>query len=92
GLLRARRRTDPAPGDRDWALLKTLRPGQTITGVTTGTTTSGAALVDIGGFTAVITDATTVPPGRRITARILDVDMVREQVSLTLTTPLPDEV
>ncbi|MEE1785589.1 RNA-binding protein [Streptomyces sp. SP17BM10] len=87
GILRARWRTDPAPGDRQWALLKTLAPGQEVTGVVTG-----AALVDIGGFTATLTGAAAIPPGHRITARIADVDMVREQVFLTVNPPQrPDE-
>ncbi|MEU8516542.1 RNA-binding protein [Kitasatospora sp. NPDC048722] len=90
GVLRARWRTDPAPGDRDWALLKTLTPGQEVTGTVTGATASGAALVDIGGFTAAITDAT-IPVGCRVTVQVLDVDMVREQVSLTLAPQQPDE-
>ncbi|MFD8086783.1 RNA-binding protein [Kitasatospora sp. NPDC059722] len=91
GVLRARWRTDPAPGDRDWALLKTLGPGRPVTGTVTGTTASGAVLVDIGGFTAAIDDAAAIPVGRRVTAQVLDVDMVREQVSLSLISVQSDE-
>lgn len=87
GVLRARWRTDPAPGDRAWALLKTLTPGQEVTGVVTATTASGAALVDLGGVTATLTDSATTPAGRRITAWIAAIDMVREQVTLTANSP-----
>ncbi|MHB9853258.1 S1 RNA-binding domain-containing protein [Streptomyces krungchingensis] len=95
GVLRARWRTGQTPSDRDWAFLKTLRRGQTVTGVVTRIASFGVTFVDIGGFTAMInlpelsrrhiahpSDVVTV--GQEISAKILDVDMVRERVSLSL--------
>ncbi|MEU6239490.1 S1 RNA-binding domain-containing protein [Kitasatospora sp. NPDC047058] len=95
GVLRARWRTDPAPGDRDWAALKTLRRGRTVTGIVTEIAGFGVTFVDIGGFTAMINipelswrpvshPCDVVAVGQRITAEILDVDLVRERVSLSL--------
>ncbi|MFD8785394.1 RNA-binding protein [Kitasatospora sp. NPDC059599] len=94
GVLRARWRTDPAPGDRDWALLRTLRRGGTVTGTVTGIADSGVTSVDIGGFTATIGApgpaacaadhcCGAVAVGRRITAEVLDVDLVRHRVALS---------
>ena len=81
--------------DRHWAILKTLRRGQVITGTVTEIASFGVTFVDIGGFTAMInipelswrhidhpSDVVTV--GQEITAEILDVDMVRERVPLSL--------
>ncbi|NEE29431.1 RNA-binding protein, partial [Streptomyces sp. SID7982] len=48
GVLRARWQTEPAPGDRDWAFLKTLRRGQVVTGTVTTIATFGVTFVDIG--------------------------------------------
>jgi small subunit ribosomal protein S1 len=95
GVLRARWRTEPTHSDRDWAFLKTLRRGQVCTGTVTEIASFGVTFVDIGGFTAMInipqlswrhidhpSDIVTV--GQEITAEILDVDMVRERVPLSL--------
>ncbi|MGW5864647.1 S1 RNA-binding domain-containing protein [Streptomyces sp. NPDC055239] len=95
GVLRARWRTEPTPSDRRWAFLKTLRRGQVRTGTVTVIADFGVTFVDIGGFTAMInipelswrpivfpTDVVAV--GQEITAEILDVDMERERVSLSL--------
>ncbi|MEW1690030.1 S1 RNA-binding domain-containing protein [Streptomyces sp. NPDC091265] len=95
GVLRARWRTEPTQGDRDWAFLKTLHAGRICTGTVTAIPDFGVTFVDIGGFTAMInipelswrhvdhpSDVVTV--GQRISARILDVDMSRERVSMSL--------
>ncbi|MFE7527147.1 S1 RNA-binding domain-containing protein [Kitasatospora sp. NPDC057542] len=95
GVLRARWRTEPTPSDRDWAFLKTLRRGRTCTGTVTEIAGFGDTFVDIGGFTAVINipeiswrhidhPADILTVGQEVTAEILDVDMVRERVSLSL--------
>ncbi|GAA1979562.1 S1 RNA-binding domain-containing protein [Kitasatospora viridis] len=101
GVLRARWRTDPCPGDRDWAFLKTLRRGQLVTGTVSRVADFGVTFVDIGGFTAMINipelswrpfrdPGEVVTVGQRITARILDVDLVRERVPLSLKAARPD--
>jgi small subunit ribosomal protein S1 len=105
GVLRARWRTEPTPSDRDWAFLKTLRRGQAVTGTVTEIASFGVTFVDIGGFTAIINipelswrhinrPSDVVAVGQRITAEILDVDMVRERVPLSLRAlqenPLPE--
>ncbi|WP_244184466.1 S1 RNA-binding domain-containing protein [Streptomyces cellostaticus] len=95
GVLRARWRTEQTPSDRHWALLKTLRRGQIVTGMVTEIASSGVTFVNIGGFTAMInipelswrridhpSDIVTV--GQEISAEILDVDLVRERVPLSL--------
>ncbi|WP_246212303.1 S1 RNA-binding domain-containing protein [Streptomyces abyssomicinicus] len=95
GVLRARWQTEPTPSDRDWAFLKTLRRGRLVTGTVTGIAGFGVTFVDIGGFTAVINipelsrrpfhhPSDVVSVGQEITAEIVDVDMVRERVSLSL--------
>lgn len=95
GVLRARWQTEPTPGDRDWALLKTLRRGQVVTGTVTSIAEFGVTFVDIGGFTAMINipelswrpvnhPSDIVSVGQEITAEVLDVDMVRERVPLSL--------
>ncbi|MFI1188307.1 S1 RNA-binding domain-containing protein [Streptomyces californicus] len=95
GVLRARRQTEPTPGDRDWAFLKTLRRGQVVTGTVTTIADFGVTFVDIGGFTAMINipelswrpfdhPSDVVSVGQEVTAEILDVDMVRERVPLSL--------
>jgi len=95
GVLRARWRTEPTPSDRDWALLKTLRRGQVVTGAVSSIASFGGTFVDIGGFTAMIDIAElswrpfdhpsdVVSVGQEITAEVLDVDTVRERVSLSL--------
>ncbi|MER7913074.1 S1 RNA-binding domain-containing protein [Streptomyces sp. NPDC096068] len=95
GVLRARWRTERTPGDRNWAFLKKLRRGQVVTGTVAHIASFGVTFVDIGGFTAMInlpelsrdhvdypSDVVTV--GQEVTAVILDVDMSRERVSLSL--------
>ncbi|KJY26498.1 S1 RNA-binding domain-containing protein [Streptomyces sp. NRRL S-495] len=105
GVVRARWRTEPTPSDRNWAFLKTLHRGQIVNGTVTEIASFGVTFVDIGGFTAMInipelswrhinhpTDVVAV--GQRITAEILDVDMVWERVPLSLRAlqenPLPE--
>ncbi|MEU5536965.1 S1 RNA-binding domain-containing protein [Streptomyces sp. NPDC020362] len=95
GVLRARWRTEQTPSDRIWAFLKTLRRGQTVTGVVTEIADFGVTFVDIGGFTAMINipelswrhfdhPSEIVTVGQEISAEILDVDLVRERVPLSL--------
>jgi small subunit ribosomal protein S1 len=95
GVLRARWRTEPTSSDRDWAFLKTLHRGQICTGTVSEIATFGVTFVDIGGFTAMInipelswrrinhpSDILTV--GQEVDAEILDVDLIRERVPLSL--------
>ncbi|WP_030552409.1 S1 RNA-binding domain-containing protein [Streptomyces exfoliatus] len=95
GVLRARWRTEPTPSDRNWAFLKTLHRRQICTGTVTEIAGFGVTFVDIGGFTAMInipelswrrfdhpSDVVTV--GQKISAEILDVDLIRECVPLSL--------
>ncbi|MER8098120.1 S1 RNA-binding domain-containing protein [Streptomyces goshikiensis] len=95
GVLRARWQTEPTPSDRDWAFLKTLRRGQVVTGTVTDIASFGVTFVDIGGFTAMINipelswrpfdhPSDVVSVGQKITAEVLDVDMVWERVPLSL--------
>lgn len=95
GVLRARWQTEPMPGDRDWAFLKTLRRGQVVTGTVTTIAGFGVTFVDIGGFTAMINlpelswrpfnhPSDVVSVGQEVTAEVLGVDMVRERVQLSL--------
>lgn len=95
GTLRARWRTEPTPSDRHWSVLKNLRRGQTCTGTVTEIASFGVTFVDIGDVPAMINipelswrrinhPSDVVAVGQDITAEILDVDMVRERVSLSL--------
>ncbi|MEV0298686.1 S1 RNA-binding domain-containing protein [Nocardia sp. NPDC050710] len=95
GIVRARWRTEPTRGDRDWAYLKTLHRGQIVTGTVIEIGPFGVTFVDIGGFIAMINipelswrridrPADIVTVGQQITAEILGIDMVRERVSLSL--------
>ncbi|WP_405626661.1 S1 RNA-binding domain-containing protein [Streptomyces sp. NBC_00016] len=95
GVLRARWQTEPTPSDRNWAFLKTLRRGQIVTGTVTAIASFGVTFVDIGGFTAMINipelswrpldhPSDVVSVGQEVTAEVLDVDMVRERVPLSL--------
>ncbi|MGW6868898.1 S1 RNA-binding domain-containing protein [Streptomyces sp. NPDC054901] len=95
GVLRARWRTEPTPSDRNWAFLKTLRRGRIRTGTVTEIADSGVTFVDIGGFTAMIDipelsrrrfdhPCDVVAVGQEISVEILDVDLVRERVALSL--------
>jgi small subunit ribosomal protein S1 len=83
------------PSRDELAFLRTLRRGQIITGTVTEIASFGVTFVDIGGFTAMInipelswrpirqpTDIVTV--GQQITAEILDVDVERGRVPLSL--------
>ncbi|WP_435841088.1 S1 RNA-binding domain-containing protein [Streptomyces fagopyri] len=95
GVLRARWQTEPTPSDRDWAFLNTLRRGQIVTGTVTSIASFGVTFVDIGGFTAMINvpelswrpinhPSDVVCVGQEVTAEVLDVDMIRERVPLSL--------
>ncbi|MGW0410357.1 S1 RNA-binding domain-containing protein [Streptomyces collinus] len=95
GILRARWQTETTPGDRNWALLRTLRRGQVLTGTVSAIASFGVTFVDIGDFDAMINlpelswrpfdhPSDIVSVGQEITAEILDVDMIRERVSLSL--------
>ncbi|MFF7181160.1 S1 RNA-binding domain-containing protein [Streptomyces sp. NPDC008121] len=95
GVLRARWRTESTPSDRNWAFLKTLHRGQICTGTVTEIADFGVTFVDIGGFTAMINipelswrpfehPSDIVAIGQEISAEILDVDLVRERVVLSL--------
>ena len=95
GVLRARWQTEPTPSDRNWAFLKTLRRGQVVTGTVQTIAGFGVTFVDIGGFTAMINipelswrpfnhPSDVVSVGQKITAEVLDVDMIRERVPLSL--------
>ncbi|MFF4429592.1 S1 RNA-binding domain-containing protein [Streptomyces sp. NPDC001513] len=97
GVVRARWGTDPTPSDRNWAFLTTraLRRGQVVTGTVNHIADFGVTFVDIGGFIAMINipelswlpvdyPSDVVSVGQEITAEILDVDPVRERVSLSL--------
>jgi small subunit ribosomal protein S1 len=101
GVLRARWRTESTRSDRNWAFLTTLRRGQIVTGTVTAIPSFGVTFVDIGGFTATINipqlswrpfqhPSDVVAVGQEITAEILDVDMVRERVPLSLKALQPD--
>jgi small subunit ribosomal protein S1 len=92
GVMRARWGNPPAPSDRRWALMKNLRPGEAVTGTVTSISDDGTASVDIGGVTA-MTSAPAHPGepfrrpaavGQQVTATVLQVDTIREQVTLTL--------
>lgn len=95
GVLRARWQTEPTPSDRDWAFLKTLRRGQIVTGTVSSIAGFGVTFVDIGGFTAMINipelswrpinhPSDVVDVGQKITAKVLDVDMIWERVPLSI--------
>jgi small subunit ribosomal protein S1 len=95
GVVRARWRTEPTRSDRNWAFLKTLRRGETVTGTVTRIADFCVTFVDIGGFEAMINmpelswrpidhPSDVVRVGQEIEAEILDVDLNRERVSLSL--------
>ncbi|MFF7985939.1 S1 RNA-binding domain-containing protein [Streptomyces sp. NPDC007901] len=95
GAVRARWRTEPTPSDRNWAFLKTLHLGEIVTGTVTRIADFGVTFVDIGGFEAMINipelswrpvdhPSDIVSVGQEINAEVLDVDLVRERVSLSL--------
>ncbi|MFF0191155.1 S1 RNA-binding domain-containing protein [Streptomyces sp. NPDC005244] len=87
--------TEATPSDRDWAFLKALRRGQIVTGTVTTIASFGVTFVDLGGFTAMINvpelswrpldhPSEIVSVGQEVTAEILDVDMIRERVPLSI--------
>lgn len=95
GVVRARWRTEPTRSDRNWAFLKTLHRGQTVTGRVTRIADFGVTFVDIGGFEAMINipelswhpfdhPSDVVSVGEEIRAEILDVAPTRDRVSLSL--------
>jgi small subunit ribosomal protein S1 len=94
GVLRARWRTDPTPSDTRWRILNSLQRGQTYTGTVT-TITNFGAFVDLGGIEGMINVAELswahldhpsdiVDPGQEVTVEILDIDIARERVALSL--------
>ncbi|MGW4381318.1 S1 RNA-binding domain-containing protein [Kitasatospora sp. NPDC004531] len=93
GVLRARWRTTWSPCDETWAFLKSLRPGQAVTG-TVVEIADTVVFVDVGGFTArirrpelswrwsgAVEDRVRV--GQEITAAVLGTDLVREELHLS---------
>jgi len=87
--------------ERELDFLQSLQRGQNITGTVTEIATFGVTFVDIGDYTAMINipelswrpighpgDVVTV--GQTITTRILDVDLGRGRVSLSLKALQPD--
>ncbi|WP_299531658.1 S1 RNA-binding domain-containing protein [uncultured Streptomyces sp.] len=95
GVLRARWQTDPTPGDREWAFMSVLRPGQLVTGTVTAVADFGVTFVDLGGCTALInlpelshepvgSPADAVRVGETVTAEVVEVDLGRLRVSLSL--------
>ncbi|KDN86215.1 hypothetical protein KCH_20320 [Kitasatospora cheerisanensis KCTC 2395] len=92
GVLRAGWRTPWTPCDETWAFLAALRPGQTVSGTVTGFADT-VAFVDVDGFPARIRQPElSWPPfpdpaelvGREVTAQVLQVDLVREELYLSL--------
>ncbi|GIH60864.1 S1 RNA-binding domain-containing protein [Microbispora siamensis] len=86
---------NPALNERELAYLRTLRRGQRITGRVIEIADFGVTFVDIGGFTAMINipelswrridhPADVVAVGQEVTAEILDVDVERGRVPLSL--------
>ncbi|MFG2694474.1 S1 RNA-binding domain-containing protein [Kitasatospora sp. NPDC048407] len=95
GVLRARWRTTWSPCDQAWAFLKSVRPGQVVTGTVTEIADFHVTFVDVDGFTAMINvpelswrpldhPSDVVSAGQEITAEVLDVDLTRERLSLSL--------
>ncbi|WP_406356113.1 S1 RNA-binding domain-containing protein [Streptomyces sp. NBC_01635] len=95
GVVRARWEIDPTPSTRKWAFLKTLHRGEIVTGRVTRIADFWVTFVDIGDFEAMINipelswrpinhPSDVVAVGQEISAEILDVDPIRERVSLSL--------
>ncbi|MET7391683.1 S1 RNA-binding domain-containing protein [Streptomyces sp. NPDC005529] len=95
GVVRARWEIDRTPSTRKWAFLKALHRGEIVTGRVTRIADFLVTFVDIGGFEAMINvpelswrpfnhPSEVVAVGQEISARILDVDPIRERVSLSL--------
>ncbi|MET9346064.1 S1 RNA-binding domain-containing protein [Streptomyces termitum] len=89
------RPTGPTPDDRRRAFMRTLRRGQHVTGTVTALPDFGVTFVDLGGCTAIINvpelswrpfdhPSDIVSVGQVITARVIDVDLTRDRVSLSL--------
>lgn len=92
---------EATPSQSGPALLRTLRCGQIIAGTVTEIAEFGVTFVDIGGFTAMINipelswrpikrPSDVVGVGQEITAKILDVDLERGRVPLSLKALHPD--
>ncbi|GAA3846063.1 hypothetical protein GCM10022403_092290 [Streptomyces coacervatus] len=95
GVVRARWRTEPTPSDRTWSSLKALHRGDIVTGTVTHVADFGVTFVDVGGVEAMINipelswrpidhPRDVVSVGQEVTAEILDVDLIRERISLSL--------
>ncbi|MFF0295789.1 S1 RNA-binding domain-containing protein [Kitasatospora sp. NPDC004614] len=94
GVLRARWRTTWSPCDETWMFLKSLRPGQAVTGTVTGIADT-VVFVDVGGFTArlrqpelswrsISDPSDLVEVGQEVTAAVLGADLAREELYLSL--------
>ncbi|WP_328678358.1 S1 RNA-binding domain-containing protein [Streptomyces sp. NBC_00322] len=95
GVLRARWRTQQTPSDVRWSQIKALQRGQVCSGVVTSIADFGA-LVDISGLEGVVTvpersgnqpvkhQSEIIEVGQKVTVEIVDADMVRERVALSL--------
>ncbi|MFJ5924278.1 S1 RNA-binding domain-containing protein [Kitasatospora sp. NPDC092948] len=94
GVLRARWRTGWSPCDESWMFLKSLRPGQAVTGTVTGIADT-VVFVDVDGFTARVrrpelswrsfaSASDLAPVGGQVTAAVLGVNLVREELQLSL--------
>ncbi len=95
GVLRARWRTDPSPGDEIWRKLTELRRGQVVTGTVVEIADFWVTFVDLGGFTAMINlpelswrpfthPSEIVSVGEQVRAEVLDVEPAWERVPLSL--------
>ncbi|MEV5194012.1 S1 RNA-binding domain-containing protein [Streptomyces clavifer] len=94
GVVRARWRTEPTTGDRRWAFLTSLHRGQIVSGPVVHIADYGI-YVNIGGLDALINipelswrhishPSDVVSTGQEISAEILDIDLSRERVSMSL--------
>jgi small subunit ribosomal protein S1 len=95
GILRARWRTQPSNSDRRWSAMRELRVDTICTGTVTHFSTDGTTYVDIGGgITAGVRlpelswRSSDVPSelltvGERIAVKIIQVDLVHEEVWLS---------
>jgi small subunit ribosomal protein S1 len=95
GVLRARWRTDPSPGDEIWRRLTELRRGQIVTGTVVEIADFWVTFVDIGGFIAMINvpelswrpfahPSEIVSVGEEVRAEVLDIELAWERVPLSL--------
>ncbi|MFC7217623.1 S1 RNA-binding domain-containing protein [Streptomyces polyrhachis] len=95
GVLRARWRTNPCPGDQRWEQLKAFQVGEVLTGTVSEIASFGVVFVDLDGVQGQINmpelssrqfshPSEIVSVGEELTVRILDVDLVRERVALSL--------